>query len=105
MASGPLLDLLTPFAAGDVVELRSSGPLMTVLGWEVSLWPGESGARCAWFVQGAHRTQVFPIAALRPASKASAGKAAVTRGVSRAASAKPLATPTAPDLEGVGGDE
>ena len=98
--SNPTFDPLAPFAVGDVVELRSGGPRMTVLRWEVPYWPNEAGAACGWFVQGAQRQGVFPVATLRRAGKARPGAAVVARGIAAAAPSKPLAVPPGPDLKG-----
>jgi uncharacterized protein YodC (DUF2158 family) len=54
---------------GDVVELKSGGPDMTV----ERLYDGGNGeqrAACSWFEGNKHISGNFPVAALKPASKA-----------------------------------
>ena len=50
------------FATGDIVELRSGGPGMTVIGIEEQ--DGEYLYRCVWFSSRVHRALVIPESAL-----------------------------------------
>jgi len=51
---------------GDVVQLNSGGPGMTVE--KVERWNGIERARCVWFEGSKSFSGVFPLAALRKAS-------------------------------------
>ena len=55
----------SPFSAGDIVQLRSGGPFMTVLGPE----PGKSYLECAWFWSGRYQTGKFYFHELRTPSR------------------------------------
>jgi uncharacterized protein YodC (DUF2158 family) len=49
-----------PFQPGDVVQLKSGGPAMTV-GGKVA----EDSIRCHWFDGATAKTEIFPTAAIR----------------------------------------
>ena len=49
-----------PFKPGDVVQLKSGGPAMTV-GGKVA----EDSIRCHWFDRATAMTEIFPTAAIR----------------------------------------
>ena len=49
-----------PFQPGDVVQLKSGGPAMTV-GRRVA----EDSIRCHWFDGATAKTEIFPTAAIR----------------------------------------
>ncbi|MCC3159689.1 DUF2158 domain-containing protein [Hymenobacter sp. 15J16-1T3B] len=56
-----------PFQTGDVVQLKSGGPIMTV-----TLPAAESRdgrVWCTWFVEGKKETSGFPDAALKSAEE------------------------------------
>jgi len=53
---------------GDLVALKSGGPVMTLAGKDEG---DETGVRCFWFVGGDHRVAVFPEATLEPARRPS----------------------------------
>ncbi len=55
----------SPFSPGDIVQLRSGGPFMTVLGQE----QGRSYLECAWFWSGRYQTNKFYFHELRAPSK------------------------------------
>lgn len=48
--------------AGDVVQLKSGGPAMTVA--KAELWNGVMRAHCEWFVDGKNQTGYFPATSL-----------------------------------------
>ena len=48
------------FKPGDVVQLKSGGPAMTV-GGRVA----EDSIRCHWFDGATAKTEIFPVAAIR----------------------------------------
>ena len=48
------------FQPGDVVQLKSGGPAMTVGGWVA-----EDSVRCHWFDGATAKTEIFPTAAIR----------------------------------------
>ena len=48
------------FSPGDVVQLKSGGPAMTV-GGRVA----EDSIRCHWFDVATAKTEIFPVAAIR----------------------------------------
>jgi len=59
----------TKFEVGDLVKLKSGGPLMTVLGYEESIYehgkPDKGRYRCAWFDgKGLNHGAVFPARAI-----------------------------------------
>jgi uncharacterized protein YodC (DUF2158 family) len=60
-----------PLAPGDVVQLKSGGPAMTLD--EVL---ADKSARCAWFVGEEYRLASFPVAALRRAAPTTMSQAA-----------------------------
>ena len=49
-----------PFKPGDVVQLKSGGPAMTV-GGKVA----EDSIRCHWFDGATAKTEIFPTAAIQ----------------------------------------
>lgn len=49
--------------AGDTVQLKSGGPVMTVN--LVEDWNGIMRARCDWFVGGKNSQDYFPLASLK----------------------------------------
>lgn len=49
------------FKVGDVVELKSGGPKMTVE--DAESWPGK--AKCVWFEGTQAKDEIFPVATLR----------------------------------------
>ena len=51
---------------GDIVQLKSGGPRMTVV--EVKEWSGEVRVWCTWFdAKNNTLSESFPLAALKPA--------------------------------------
>jgi uncharacterized protein YodC (DUF2158 family) len=48
---------------GDVVQLKSGGPIMTVV--NVGDYPSGPGVNCAWFDNKKHSAHVFPPDALK----------------------------------------
>lgn len=53
-----------PFQLGDVFELRSGGPQMTVTGTSQSGW-----VMCSWFKDGKYESGTFPPEALEKPRK------------------------------------
>jgi uncharacterized protein YodC (DUF2158 family) len=49
--------------SGDVVQLKSGGPKMTVE--NVYLFRGEMRARCAWFIDDKNHSDTFPVGSLK----------------------------------------
>jgi uncharacterized protein YodC (DUF2158 family) len=56
--------------AGDVVQLNSGGPRMTVT--EVKNWNGKMTAYCSWFVNEKNHSDSFPVSSLKTADAESA---------------------------------
>ena len=54
------------FEVGDVVQLKSGGPRMTVSAVDVPVLEQNADAdlTCDWFTNGKHAREVFPTAAL-----------------------------------------
>lgn len=67
-----------PLAPGDVVQLKSGGPDMTIAEKVVTsaCEPGRDGWRCEWFDGGRHEQRVFPPAMLRRVEPSAAPVAA-----------------------------
>lgn len=53
------------FNPGDIVVLRSGGPLMTIT--YLNAGYSERDVACSWFVDGDRKTDVFPPASLKHA--------------------------------------
>ena len=51
------------FKAGDVVQLKSGGPKMTIR--EIENWDGGPRAWCKWFHGNDSKEDVFPLVALK----------------------------------------
>lgn len=47
------------FSAGDIVQLKSGGPPMTVERSDVKPWNGEPVVYCAWFQNGSNDPHVL----------------------------------------------
>lgn len=71
---------MTDFKKGDVVQLKSGGPKMTIqnLGDYGPLGP-EEGAACVWFEGTKPKEGIYDIAVLETASKPSLGVSSVRR--------------------------
>jgi uncharacterized protein YodC (DUF2158 family) len=54
------------FKLGDVVKLKSGGPLMTVISTDVDA-SGAKAVLCSWFHEGKPLTNYFPTAAVTAA--------------------------------------
>lgn len=53
---------------GDVVQLKSGGPTMTVVGFDLGMPgqpPDKSNVRCVWFVQDTKKSDLFPVVSLK----------------------------------------
>ena len=57
------LDMASKFKPGDIVQLKSGGPPMTVEREQIY---GEGGWQCAWFAGAKESQKVFAEAALQP---------------------------------------
>lgn len=53
----------TDFKAGEVVQLKSGGPKMTVD--KVGVWNGVPNADCSWFWDNKMQTGSFPLTSLK----------------------------------------
>jgi uncharacterized protein YodC (DUF2158 family) len=53
------------FRVGDVVQLRSGGPLMTVV--EITAAGGRDTVQCRWFVGSEEKSSSFSAETLKPA--------------------------------------
>jgi uncharacterized protein YodC (DUF2158 family) len=56
----------SPFSVGDLVVLKSGGPVMTVDKVIESIGDREISVRCQWFAGKKMEAGVFPVASLNP---------------------------------------
>jgi uncharacterized protein YodC (DUF2158 family) len=66
-----MLIMANAFDVGDVVELKSGGPKMTIEGigeYRSMTNPGETQANCSWFEKNKKLQELFDLKALKKSS-------------------------------------
>ena len=65
---------MVAFKVGDLVQLKSGGPVMTVIALPGSHASVHAFYKCSWFAGKRHASGYFPPEALQPAKEEAPGK-------------------------------